>query len=208
MLLPLHLRPLLARVSPLVPLFRTQVGPQLRRTATTSSQAFRFALLGVAGFGATAYLTPRAKFESTSREASPAPAARIPVPPVANVPVDDSKPAPAPESSFAPMELSFGVVCGFCAGVFVKKSMKAAAFLLGGAFVLVQYLSINSFVRVDWARIGGKFEQLFYRTDPLTGKKRPPTVGSLWNWLINFLTTDFQPRASFLAGIALGIRLG
>ena len=82
------------------------------------------------------------------------------------------------------------------------------AFTLGGVFVLLQYLSINSVVRVDWTRIGGKFEQLFYRTDPLTGKKRPPTIGSLFNWLVNFLTTDFQPRASFLTGMVLGLRLG
>ncbi|KZV88313.1 hypothetical protein EXIGLDRAFT_619611, partial [Exidia glandulosa HHB12029] len=115
---------------------------------------------------------------------------------------------PPPQSSLAPIELSFGLVCGFCSGVFLKKGGKLIAFALGGVFVVLQYLSLNSFVRVDWQRIGSKFEHLFYRTDPLTGKTKPPTLGSLWTWLVNFLTTDFQPRATFLAGLALGIRLG
>jgi uncharacterized membrane protein (Fun14 family) len=35
-------------------------------------------------------------------------------------------------------ELSFGAVCGICAGVFIKKGLKAFAFLLGGVFVLLQ----------------------------------------------------------------------
>ena len=35
-----------------------------------------------------------------------------------------------------------------------------------------------------------------------------PTLYSLWSWFVNFLTADFQPRASFIAGLALGIRIG
>ncbi|EJD53085.1 hypothetical protein AURDEDRAFT_97074 [Auricularia subglabra TFB-10046 SS5] len=149
-------------------------------------------------------MRPRVHLEpGSSTPASPA----APPPPA----LDDaaSKPLPPPpESSLAPLELSFGLVCGVCAGVFVKKGAKIIAFTLGGVFVLLQYLSINSVIRVDWQRIGSKFEQLFYRIDPLTGKKKPPTLGSLWNWLVNFLSTDFQPRATFIAGIALGLRLG
>jgi len=64
-----------------------------------------------------------------------------------------------------------------------------------------------SFVRVDWARIGSRFEDLFYTRDPF-GSKKPPTIRSLWNWFIGFLTADFQPRASFIAGFALGVRIG
>lgn len=35
-------------------------------------------------------------------------------------------------------ELSFGTVCGICAGVFLKKGAKALAFVFGGVFVLLQ----------------------------------------------------------------------
>jgi FUN14 domain-containing protein 1 len=35
-------------------------------------------------------------------------------------------------------ELTFGTVCGVCAGVFVKKGVKALAFIFGGIFVLLQ----------------------------------------------------------------------
>jgi uncharacterized membrane protein (Fun14 family) len=35
-------------------------------------------------------------------------------------------------------ELGFGAVAGICAGVFLKKGLKALAFLLGGAFVFLQ----------------------------------------------------------------------
>lgn len=52
-----------------------------------------------------------------------------------------------------------------------------------------------------------KFENMFHTTDTI-GVKKPPTVVSLWSWLVNFLTADFQPRASFLAGLVLGLRIG
>lgn len=39
-------------------------------------------------------------------------------------------------------ELSFGAVCGICAGVFVKKGVKLLAFFLGGVFVLLQVSSL------------------------------------------------------------------
>ena len=63
-----------------------------------------------------------------------------------------------------------------------------------------------SVVRVDWGRAASRFENLFYTKD-VAGVKRPPTVGSLFRWIIDFLTADFQPRATFVAGFALGLRV-
>jgi len=117
-------------------------------------------------------------------------------------------PPPPPTSTVNLYELSFGTVCGLCAGVFLKKGAKAVAFLLGGAFVLLQYLGSTSIVRIDWAKMASRFENLFYTKDPITGQKRAPNVYSLWKWLIDFLTADFQQRASFIAGLALGLRVG
>ncbi|OCH95029.1 hypothetical protein OBBRIDRAFT_768631 [Obba rivulosa] len=116
-------------------------------------------------------------------------------------------PPPPPASSVKYLELTFGTVCGICAGVFVKKGSKAVAFILGGAFVFLQYLGSLSLVRVDWSRAAQRFENLFYSRDA-TGVKRPPNVGSLMRWLTDFLTADFQQRASFIAGFALGLRIG
>jgi len=114
---------------------------------------------------------------------------------------------PPPESIVNMYELTFGTVCGLCAGVFVKKGAKTLAFVFGGIFVLLQYLSATSLVKVDWARAAARFEGLFYTLDA-NGTRRPPTVYSLWRRLVDFLTADFQPRASFIAGLALGIRIG
>ena len=60
---------------------------------------------------------------------------------------------------------------------------------------------------MDWGRAASKFENLFYTKDA-SGIAKPPNVRSLWNGTINFLTADFQPRASFIAGLALGLRVG
>ena len=55
--------------------------------------------------------------------------------------------------------------------------------------------------------MASKFENIFYTTDK-NGSKKPPTISSLWILVVDFLTADFQPRASFLAGLALGLRIG
>ncbi|GJE87187.1 FUN14 domain-containing protein [Phanerochaete sordida] len=124
------------------------------------------------------------------------------------VPTPGGEPLPPPpQSSVNAYELTFGTVCGICAGVFVKKGAKALAFVLGGVFVLLQYFGSLNLIRIDWARMSKRFENLFYTTDA-TGAKRAPSVGSLVRWIIDFLTADFQQRASFIAGFALGIRVG
>lgn len=45
---------------------------------------------------------------------------------------------PPPQSSVDKYGLTFGTVCGICAGVFVKKGAKVLAFFFGGVFVLLQ----------------------------------------------------------------------
>ena len=42
------------------------------------------------------------------------------------------------ESILSPSQLTFGGLCGICAGVFVKKGAKLVAFTLGAAYVLMQ----------------------------------------------------------------------
>jgi hypothetical protein len=45
---------------------------------------------------------------------------------------------PPPESTVNMYELTFGTVCGVCAGIFVKKGAKALGFIFGGIFVMLQ----------------------------------------------------------------------
>lgn len=69
--------------------------------------------------------------EPASQQASP------PVATPATAP-NDSTPPPPPASTLNLYELTFGSVCGVCAGVFIKKGAKFVAFMLGGTFVLLQ----------------------------------------------------------------------
>jgi len=124
-------------------------------------------------------------------------------------PSDPSRPPPGPppESIVNVYELSFGTVAGITVGVFIKKGAKAVAFFVGGMFVLLQYFNSMSLVRVDWVKVSRRFENLFYTVQE-NGQRKPPSVQSLWNWLVDFLTADFQPRATFIAGLLLGLRIG
>jgi FUN14 domain-containing protein 1 len=160
------------------------------RVAEGKKLSFVWKAAGVAGLGISlsTFSKPVVQCDSPAQSSPPLP--------------------PPPPSSVNLYELSFGTVCGVCAGVFIVKGAKMVAFVLGGVFVLLQYLGSTSLVRVDWGRVGSRFENLFYITDAATGVKRAPTVYSLWSWLVNFLTADFQPRASFLVGLALGLRVG
>ncbi|KAI0306528.1 FUN14 family-domain-containing protein [Multifurca ochricompacta] len=114
---------------------------------------------------------------------------------------------PPPQSSVNMYELTFGTVCGVCAGVFVKKGAKFLAFLSGGVFVLLQYLGSTSIIKIDWSRAAGRFENLTYTVDA-NGVRRAPSIYSLCRRLVDFLTADFQPRASFVVGFVLGLRIG
>ncbi|KAI9637992.1 FUN14 family-domain-containing protein [Dioszegia hungarica] len=121
--------------------------------------------------------------------------------PAASGRADDLPDSPA--SILSVSELGFGAVAGICAGVFLKKGLKALAFLLGGAFVFLQYMNSRSLVNVDWAKISSKYDETF-GTRTSSGI-RAPNVKGAYNWIVDFITANFQQRASFLAGFALGI---
>ncbi|KAF8212345.1 FUN14 family-domain-containing protein [Mycena galopus ATCC 62051] len=170
------------------------------QSSTRSSVLKAIGAVGL-GLGLSIFARPPIHCEG-SRPASPAPT--IVTPPLPN---DDPMPPPPP-SAVNVYELTFGTVAGICAGVFIKKGAKAVAFFLGGVFVLLQYFGSFGVLKVDWESMGSRFQRLFYTTDPKTGNKATPTIYSLWKWIVDFLTADFQPRASFIAGLALGLRIG
>ncbi|CDO72852.1 hypothetical protein BN946_scf185002.g37 [Trametes cinnabarina] len=166
---------------------------------------FKFGVVSV-GLGLSFLAAPIIYCDTVTSQTAP-PAVVPPPSQVKAAPVQPPPPPPPPSSIVSFYELTFGTVCGICAGVFVKKGAKAVAFVMGGVFVLLQYLGSLSLVRVNWNRAASRFENLFYTKDA-TGAKRPPNLGFLFRWIVDFLTADFQQRASFVAGFALGLRIG
>lgn len=177
-------------------------GSTARLYARTARGSRTQGLAGITGLGVTGYLLFELQKGPIRCEPTPPKVVNEATP----IPRDAPLPPP-PQSAVNAYELGFGTVCGICAGVFVKKGARLAAFAFGGVFVLLQYFASLSYVRVDWTRMASRFENLFYRVDD-QGVKRAPSVGSLVRWIIDFLTADFQQRASFIAGFALGLRVG
>ncbi|KLO18650.1 hypothetical protein SCHPADRAFT_993320 [Schizopora paradoxa] len=172
-----------------------------KTTGTNFDRAFALGGTVALGLGLTALSKPEARCEGAP---SPSPNSQLDVP---SAPLPPAGVPPPPRSSVNVYELSFGTVCGICAGVFVKKGVKTVAFLLGGIFVILQYFGSLSLVRVNWSRFQSTFENAFYHVEN-DGTKRAPTISSLFVWIFDFLTADFPPRATFLAGFLLGLRLG
>ncbi|GAA6028902.1 hypothetical protein JCM8097_001496 [Rhodosporidiobolus ruineniae] len=112
------------------------------------------------------------------------------------------------ESILSWRDLSFGTVSGICVGVFVKKGLRMAAFVLGGAFVFLQYLSSRSLISVNWSALSSSYDSF------LTKRAGPPAaqggnrIKGVLGWFIDFVAANVQQRATFVAGIALGFRLG
>lgn len=115
---------------------------------------------------------------------------------------------------------------------------QALAFTLGGIFVLLQvralvafstgqnwlrtlvtdswargslraqYLSSRSLISINWEALTGSYDRL------ITSRVGPPAskggnrLGSLWSWFIDFVGANVQSRATFVAGVLLGFRLG
>ncbi|KAG8996927.1 hypothetical protein FRB93_000597 [Tulasnella sp. JGI-2019a] len=159
----------------------------------------------VAALGLHMSLMPKLRFEPNPPAVSTQATA-----PVASVATSRSEPVSAtpPTSGSDVYNLSFGTVCGICAGVIVKKSDKTIAFFLGGIIVMLQYFASINALKMDWGNLTSHFEGAFYST-PAVLREAPwsSTVLTLWNWMVDFLTTDFPPR-TFLAGFVLGLRFG
>ncbi|SAM79915.1 uncharacterized protein UBRO_02253 [Ustilago bromivora] len=125
---------------------------------------------------------------------------------------DDTAVATEPQSIVNVYQLSFGTICGVCAGAFIKKGLKLIAFLLGGCYVLLQYLNSQRLIAVNWSAINSRYDKLVgSAAGPETtnvGGYSGSTLQRIWNRTANFLMADFQPRATFMAGLVLGLRLG
>ena len=125
---------------------------------------------------------------------------------------------PPPESIVDLYQLSFGTACGVCAGIFIKKGLKLIAVMLGGTYVLMQYFNSQKWITINWKSLGSKYESFIdgaaggpnsagdalQKGNRLTNSR----AARIWNRLVDFLTADFQQRATFTAGLILGLRIG
>ncbi|PWZ00750.1 hypothetical protein BCV70DRAFT_200010 [Testicularia cyperi] len=189
---------------------QARMGRQVRVQTATHSAAkgprlgFVVGASLIAATGLGLYSRPGVMCESARPYAVSSPAATTETP----VAVETE-----PQSMVSIYQLSFGTVCGFCAGVFIKKGLKLIAFLLGGTYVLLQYMNSQRLVTVNWSAINSRYDKLVnsaagssnsVQTTGFRGSK----AGRVWNNFTNFLMADFQPRATFMAGLLLGLRIG
>ncbi|EOQ99825.1 hypothetical protein E3P92_02021 [Wallemia ichthyophaga] len=113
-----------------------------------------------------------------------------------------------PDSIVNYKHLGFGSVCGICCGIFLKKGAKILAFFVGGAFVFLQYMRSQGLIVVKWDKMSKRYNASLRRKLSDSSSQRGVTVATVWNKLVDFLTADFQSRATFVAGLGLGLRLG
>ena len=98
-----------------------------------------FLLLAVAGGSSLAVLNGPIRCDVTSSAGRPyAESHTVSVQGPGSARLTRSNEPPAVESAVDLRSLSFGAVAGISTGLFVKKGLKAAGFLLGGVFVLLQ----------------------------------------------------------------------
>lgn len=178
-------------------------------TASSPSTARMGLMLGggslIAAAGLSAFNTQSVQCESARPYAATSPSAPLTA-------KSDATLEPEPESIVNIYQLSFGTVCGVCAGIFIKKGLKFFAVLFGGCYVLLQYLSSQRLISVNWGAINKRYDGLIGSAAGPEVKTARGFSGStaqrIWNRTTNFLTADFQPRATFMVGLVLGLRLG
>ncbi|SGY61718.1 BQ5605_C007g04592 [Microbotryum silenes-dioicae] len=112
------------------------------------------------------------------------------------------EPLPA-ESIINLRDLSFGTVSGICVGIFVKKGLKAC-----GVFVFLQYMSSRSLLQINWGAITNSYDSFIAKRAGPPASAGGNRITGLWSWFVDFVSADVQSRATFIAGILLGFRLG
>lgn len=195
-----------------------------RQTAQQQSRTSpSILLLGIAGGSSLALLGGPIRCDVTTSAARPyaephTPAVQGP----GSARLTRASEPPAVESAVDLRSLSFGAVAGISTGLFVKKGLKAAGFLLGGVFVLLQvrllaqcgrsakltprqYLATRGMVNVDWKSMASRYERT---VDTFAGAGTGTRLQRVGGRVMDFLLADFPPRATFAAGFVLGVRLG
>lgn len=93
-------------------------------------------------------------------------------------------------------DLSLGGLLGFSAGYAVKKVGRAALFVIGVIFVVIQVLAYAGFIEVNWTRVQDVAQPAVEE-----GARR----GAEWLWAAVRANVPFG--AAFTGGVLLGLRV-
>ncbi|GAA5938741.1 FUN14 domain-containing protein [Sporobolomyces koalae] len=178
--------------------------PTTSRQSTSFLSAYRLALF--ASLPVTAWtlsnLDSKSRTLQCASDRSYAHVSSIPPPPPATPEYKEA------ESILNLRDLGFGTVSGICVGVFVKKGLRAAAFFLGGIFVFMQYMSSRSLININWSGLTNSYDKFITSKAGPSSAQGGNRLGGLWTWFIDFVGADVQSRATFVAGVLLGFRIG
>ncbi|TPX56972.1 hypothetical protein PhCBS80983_g04177 [Powellomyces hirtus] len=117
---------------------------------------------------------------------------------------------PPPEGWFRahlrPELMTMGGALGAFTGFFTKKVGKMVAFIIGGGFVLLQFLAHAGFITISWSNVQKSFNRKL-NTDA-NGQVPPSTVVVIFKRLLRWLTADIPFTGGFIAGFWIGFRFG
>jgi uncharacterized membrane protein (Fun14 family) len=71
--------------------------------------------------------------------------------------------------------------------------------------MLQQYMASRGMVNVDWSRMAKRYESV---VDTYSGTGTGNRLQRVGGSAVDFLVADFPPRAVFISGLILGLRLG
>ena len=94
--------------------------------------------------------------------------------------------------------LGFGGLTGAAVGYTAKKFTKLAALILGLAFIIVQVMVYQGWVDIDWVAVQSATE------NAVSSEQGRSALQKAWD----VLTTNLPWGGGFVAGFALGFKLG
>jgi len=101
-------------------------------------------------------------------------------------------------------KVGYGFVVGYCSGFAVKKVARVAAFVIGGAFVVVQSLAYQGYVSLNQEKVKGDFE--FHLDLNKDGRLDAKDVEVAYSKLNSVLSYNLPTGGGFSAGLLLGLR--
>uniref|UniRef100_A0A7S3XR85 EF-hand domain-containing protein n=1 Tax=Heterosigma akashiwo TaxID=2829 RepID=A0A7S3XR85_HETAK len=102
-------------------------------------------------------------------------------------------------------QISFGLVSGVCAGVFVKKVSIASAMVVGGVFCMIQGLSYAGYISVDYNKVERDFNKALDLNND--GKLDSKDIKMAYNKFDSVMSFNIPSGSSFGAGLLLGLQL-
>lgn len=73
---------------------------------------------------------------------------------------------------------------------------------------LAQYLSSRSLITINWSALTSSYDKLITKRAGPPASQGGNRLGGLWTWFIDFVGANVQSRATFVAGVMLGLRIG